>query len=244
MHRLRAFLSDPGAVDRALPSAALDAPAHKRAVAAAEQLAKLLDDAAGPSRANLLRAVLRRIQVHAESVELEFCSASVTRVLASDRDVMESLISGSTAHATPLSEGPEFDETVGDEPDPAHPSPLRLTIRAAMRRRGNEMKFVVEGENAATTSAADPTLVRLIVRARLLARRIRDNPAAPIEEIAAHEGFGSTYAGRLLRLTSLAPDIVTAILEGRQPPELTANVLMADTRLPLEWSAQRAALGF
>jgi len=37
---------------------------------------------------------------------------------------------------------------------------------------------------------------------------------------------------------------VTAILDGRQPPALTANVLMADRRLPLEWSARRAVLGF
>jgi hypothetical protein len=70
------------------------------------------------------------------------------------------------------------------------------------------------------------------------------DPAATLEDIAAREGFGATYAGRLLRLASLAPAIVTAILEGRQPLELTANALMADTRLPLEWSAQRAALGF
>lgn len=82
------------------------------------------------------------------------------------------------------------------------------------------------------------------MRARVLAQRFQDNPAATIEGIAAAEGFGATYAGRLLRLTSLAPDIVEAILDGRQPPELTANVLMTDTRLPLEWSAQRAGLGF
>ena len=79
---------------------------------------------------------------------------------------------------------------------------------------------------------------------RILARRCQDNPAATIEDIAAREGYGATYAGRLLRLTCLAPDIVVAILDGRQPPELTANALMADTRLPLEWSAQRAPLGF
>ncbi len=90
----------------------------------------------------------------------------------------------------------------------------------------------------------DETLVRLIVRTRLLARRIPDNPAATLEDIATREGFCSTHAGRLLGLTFLAPDIVTAILEGRHPPELTANVLMVDTRLPLEWAAQRAALGF
>jgi hypothetical protein len=86
--------------------------------------------------------------------------------------------------------------------------------------------------------------VRLIVRAKILGRRFQNNPAATIEDIAAGEGFGATYAGRLLRLTSLAPDIVVSILGGRQPPELTANALMANTRLPLEWSAQRAALGF
>ena len=52
------------------------------------------------------------------------------------------------------------------------------------------------------------------------------------------------YATRLLRLSFLAPGIVAAILEGRQPPELTANKLMRDTRLPLEWTAQRQRLGF
>jgi hypothetical protein len=40
-----------------------------------------------------------------------------------------------------------------------------------------------------------------------------------------------SYATRVVRLTFLAPDIVAAILAGRQPPELTANKLMADTRL-------------
>ena len=49
---------------------------------------------------------------------------------------------------------------------------------------------------------------------------------------------------RLLRLTFLAPDIVTRILTGRHPPELTARKLMTDTRLPLDWNEQRALLGF
>ena len=113
-----------------------------------------------------------------------------------------------------------------------------------LKRRGNEMKFIVEGGAMAEDPRIDKNLVRLIVRVRILARRFQSNPAATIEDIAAGEGYGATYAGRLLRLTCLAPDIVVAILDGWQPPELTANALMADTRLPLEWSAQRAALGF
>jgi site-specific DNA recombinase len=47
-----------------------------------------------------------------------------------------------------------------------------------------------------------------------------------------------------MRLNFLAPDIVVAILSGRQSVGLTARKLMADTRLPLEWSSQREALGF
>jgi site-specific DNA recombinase len=56
--------------------------------------------------------------------------------------------------------------------------------------------------------------------------------------------MGGPYAARLIRLNYLAPDIVAAILDGKQPVELTASKLMTDTRLPLDWRAQRAALGF
>jgi len=47
-----------------------------------------------------------------------------------------------------------------------------------------------------------------------------------------------------MRLTFLAPDILTGILTGCYPPELTTRRLMADTRVPLPWNEQRALLGF
>jgi site-specific DNA recombinase len=53
-----------------------------------------------------------------------------------------------------------------------------------------------------------------------------------------------SYATRLFRLTLLAPDILSAILNGEQPPDLTARRLMDDTRLPLDWGEQRRRLGF
>jgi hypothetical protein len=52
------------------------------------------------------------------------------------------------------------------------------------------------------------------------------------------------YAARLMRLNFLPPDIVVAILNGRQPVALNASKLITDTRLPLDWSEQRKALGF
>jgi hypothetical protein len=97
------------------------------------------------------------------------------------------------------------------------PQPIRLVVPTRLKRRGNKMKFIVEDAANTEELRFDENIVRLIVRARILAQRFQDNPAAAIEDIAAEEGFGATYAGRLLRLTSLAPDIVAAILDGRQP---------------------------
>jgi site-specific DNA recombinase len=104
------------------------------------------------------------------------------------------------------------------------------------------MKFVVDG--VANSATADATLIRLILRGRKIGKRIFAPGSPSLEDIAAEEGVSSTYVMRLVRLTFLAPDIVAAILAGRQPAGLTANKLMADTRLPLDWREQRTTLGF
>jgi hypothetical protein len=62
---------------------------------------------------------------------------------------------------------------------------------------------------------------------------------ATIAEIAATENINESYVGRVLRLTLLAPDIVEAILNGRQPIDITMAVLMRG--YPVGWRAQRDA---
>ena len=89
------------------------------------------------------------------------------------------------------------------------------------------MKFVIHGDGDERT--ADPSLVRLIVRARGLARRLAENPGWTLEDVASQQNMGGPYAARLIRLNYLAPDIVASILDGKQPVDLTANKLMADT---------------
>jgi hypothetical protein len=54
---------------------------------------------------------------------------------------------------------------------------------------------------------------------------------------------GRTYLIRTLRLAYLAPEVVEAILSGREPRGLTVNVLMKSVQLPLAWDEQRRALG-
>jgi site-specific DNA recombinase len=119
---------------------------------------------------------------------------------------------------------------------------VRLSLAAQLKRTGKEMKFVVEGDG--TERSADPSLLRLVVRAHGLARRLAESPGSSLEDVASQQNMGGPYAARLIRLNYLAPDIVAAVLDGKQPVDFTAAKLMADTRLPLDWRAQRAALGF
>ena len=93
-----------------------------------------------------------------------------------------------------------------------------------------------------TWGFAAPLTLEAAVRHRVF--DTLDERPKTLEEIANSEGVVPSYATRLFRLTLLAPDIVSAILSGRHPPELTARRLMDDTRLPLEWQDQRQLLGF
>jgi hypothetical protein len=65
-----------------------------------------------------------------------------------------------------------------------------------------------------------------------------------VTDLAKLHGVDRCEAGRTLPLAFLAPDIVEAILDGRQPLELTATRLKRIGELPPNWSAQRALLGF
>ena len=61
---------------------------------------------------------------------------------------------------------------------------------------------------------------------------------ATIAELAEREGIAPSYMTRVLRLTLLAPDIVEAILDGKQGPEVTLARLLEP--FPVEWAAQRS----
>jgi hypothetical protein len=63
---------------------------------------------------------------------------------------------------------------------------------------------------------------------------------ATIGEIAVAEKINETYVGRVLRLTLLAPDIVEAVLGGRQPAEVTLARLMRP--FAVAWTEQRTEL--
>jgi hypothetical protein len=80
---------------------------------------------------------------------------------------------------------------------------------------------------------------------RIRAPRLERTPTAQINAIASVCPVGADVRHtRIIRITFLAPDIIKAILEGNQPPGLTAATLLRDSRFPLDWQDQREALGF
>ena len=78
-------------------------------------------------------------------------------------------------------------------------------------------------------------MVKAIARAFRWREMLENGTHATIAEIAAAEKINESYVGRILRLTLLAPDIVEAVLGGRQPAEVTLTVLMRP--FPIEWEA-------
>src|ERR1700726_2955858 len=87
-------------------------------------------------------------------------------------------------------------------------------------------------------------IITLLLRARRFNATLADGEGVPFAALAQREGVSRSYFTRLVRLSYLAPDITQAILDGRQPPDLTAEKLLEHSRLPLAWHDQRTMLGF
>jgi hypothetical protein len=121
-----------------------------------------------------------------------------------------------------------------------------LTIRIPMRlqrRGGRKLIMTPEGVAApARKPSRDETLVKALVRAHRWRRKIESGQAKSITDLAEQEGLTDAYICRLLPLTCLAPDIVEAILDGRQPKGLRLAEMLGN--LPASWEDQRRAFGF
>jgi hypothetical protein len=86
----------------------------------------------------------------------------------------------------------------------------------------------------------DNTLIKALARAYRWKKMLDEGRYGSVTELAAGEKLDRGYLGKILMLTLLAPDIVEAILDGRQPPDLGVHVLRQG--FPVEWGEQRAAV--
>jgi hypothetical protein len=121
-----------------------------------------------------------------------------------------------------------------------------LTIRIPLRlqrRGGRKLIMTPEGVAAPTRKPSrDEKLVKALVRAHRWRRRIESGQAKSITDLAEQEGVTDAYVCRLLPLTCLAPDVVEAILDGRQPKGLRLAEMLG--KGPMSWQEQRERLSF
>jgi len=127
------------------------------------------------------------------------------------------------------------DAARGAEDTPDGPA---LRFEFHMRKRQGALLIQPAAEPAAPAGRVDRALVRAVVLARTCAEKLERGEVASAKELARQEGLCHHYLARLLPLAYLAPDLIAAILEGRQPRLLTLSQLTATT-LPADWGAQR-----
>jgi site-specific DNA recombinase len=118
---------------------------------------------------------------------------------------------------------------------------IRLEVQARVKRSGGEMRLVFP-PNSQRQEQSRPvsSLLKAVARGRQWYEQILAGEVSSQRAIAQRLGVSERYVGRILECAFLAPDIVEAILEGRQPATLTFNKLTRS--LPASWDAQRELL--
>ena len=217
INKLRDFLADQRAM--------LDALGHERPNGAAQswrglKIAEGLLSLAPDRMRAMLMALSSRVDIRPDCVEINVRRSCLIDLLS--KDSIDSVIQG---------DSPEQD--VNDI--------LTLKVPARLQRVGREMKMLVE--NSDDQTKADPGLLRIIARAHDLQERVMQTNDLTLHAIASQEHVTPGYISRLLRLPSLAPDII--VVNGKNPPQLTAKKLMRlALELPVDWIEQRKLLGF
>jgi len=119
---------------------------------------------------------------------------------------------------------------------------ITVRVPVTIRKRGGR-RLVVAPDGTPWSSPRtrmDNTLVKALARAHRWKRMLDEGRYGSVTELAAGEKLDRGYLGKILMLTLLAPDIVQAILDRRQPAELGVHVLREG--FPVEWEEQRGMM--
>lgn len=117
---------------------------------------------------------------------------------------------------------------------------MTLNVPFRLVKRGGR-KEVQLPEGTAQPRKPDNTLVKALARAFRWKRMLESGEFGTIADLAEREGIAPSYMTRVLRLAFLAPDIVEAILDGRQTMPITAETFRYG--IDDDWDGQRLMLG-
>ena len=220
--RIKQFLGDRSAVFEALAPECSDVVTQNRWIELALRIADDLSAMPASERRVLVRRLVTRVELQPMQVDVHLDFHCLMHVLAR----------GDTRNLPPESD---------DDPALTH----LLSTPARLKRVGKEMRLLIEGPNGGQLEGGiDTILISLLVKAHEIKGRLLENPNTSLAALAREEGVHRTYLSRLIPLAYLAPDIVAAVLDGRQPLGLNTKRLTAGLDLPIDWQQQRALLGF
>jgi site-specific DNA recombinase len=219
--RIQALLNSSEQLLEATGAQSDDAATSKSLITAGRQLAKDWLAKSPTEHREWLSNVIARIVIHATRLEM-----------AIDRPALRQFLLGDPP--TDSSEDRLVETSIEDV--------FTLTIDAKVKRCGGEMRLIVPADSG-TESSSRPvlSLIKAIARVHHWPEQIIGGRFKGRHSIAQLTGIEERYAGRILNCAFLAPDIIEAILEGRQPADLTVQQLLRG--LPLSWAEQRMQLG-
>ena len=134
----------------------------------------------------------------------------------------------------------------GDVPSDALDQPsastIELTTAVDYRNRGVGTKLLLPGLGQQSQELrCDPALIKAIARGRAWFEELATGRARSLQDLANRDGITRRYIRRLVDVAFLSPELVEAILQGRQPVKLTATRL-TELDLPLDWTEQHKLL--
>ena len=113
---------------------------------------------------------------------------------------------------------------------------ISVHVPFSIRKYGGRKQVVTPAGVPNQHQQVDSTLVKALARAFRWKRMLESGEFTTVKELAEHEKLGFSYMTRVLRLSLLAPDIIGAIVEGKQPPEITLASLLEP--FPVGWDEQ------
>ena len=216
---IRSVLRTPSRLLDALAIPDDDVASQHRLVEQGRDRAETLDQADRSALVAIVRSIVSRVEVHPDRIDVD-CSP----------DALREWLTG----VTPI---------VGSGQLVPRNNLLRLSVTVHLKRRGVEAKLIVDGDGESPITSPDPALIKAVAKAHSWNKKLVGGEVRSIRALARDIGVTNRYVRKLLPLAFLAPDIIEAILDGRQPRDLSLETL-AYTSIPRRWEDRRRQFGF
>jgi hypothetical protein len=223
IERLISFLRSDAEVFEQFGGATDSPSGSRQLIAAAKEFVMSWPSIRSTEFKDLLASFVRRVIIRENNIEVLISRTALRRLLNGNEQFV------------PASDRPQKS---------IRPDDLScLTIEAKLRRSRGEVQLVIPPNHIGVShQQTNPSLIKVVARGRVWYERILQGKSSDQRSLTVHAGVTERYIGLVFGCAFLAPDIVEAILEGRQPRDLTFRKLCGS--IPLGWAEQRRQFGF